>query len=399
MDKRERFLQLSRCDSDDGYRACLVEAMESVQSGADLLLRRMYRNGGVPAFNYMTGGYRFTEAYCPDEWESFQWVGFLAGRLWLLFVYTGQGRYAEGARRLCEFLIPVLTERPPRFTAAGADIYYGLCLGYEATQERALRDAAIAAIEQFVHLFDVRAGVFYQVADADRVVIDTGLNLGGLYWAQRFGKSYARIAEAHVRSILRLGLVRPDGSVYQAVDVERRTLRASRPYTLQGYSDETTWARGQAWAMHLFASAYEGTGAKDILEVACRVADWYVSHVPADLVPFYDFEDPGRPSVPRDSCAAAIAVAALIRLAKWLPMRARLYRRIVESTLQELVLNYLSPGGVLLHGSWGRMRGEKARLRLGRFPQEDVMPYGNYWIVECLFRELRPEWPGLSLGA
>ena len=47
---------------------------------------------------------------------------------------------------------------------------------------------------------------------------------------------------------------------------------------------------------------------------------------------------------------------------------------------------------------WGRMRHvEPGKPRLGRFPQEDVMPYGKYWIAECLFRELSPNWSVLAL--
>jgi unsaturated chondroitin disaccharide hydrolase len=42
---------------------------------------------------------------------------------------------------------------------------------------------------------------------------------------------------------------------------------------------------------------------------------------------------------------------------------------------------------------------EDGQPSLGRFPQEDVMPYGNYWVAECLFRELRDDWSPLSLAA
>ena len=52
----------------------------------------------------------------------------------------------------------------------------------------------------------------------------------------------------------------------------------------------------------------------------------------------------------------------------------------------------------MLHGTWGRMRHvEAGKPRLGRFPQEDVMPYGNYWIAECLYRELSTDWSVLAL--
>jgi unsaturated chondroitin disaccharide hydrolase len=115
-------------------------------------------------------------------------------------------------------------------------------------------------------------------------------------------------------------------------------------------------------------------------------------------VPRYDYHDPNRDTLPYDSCAACIATAQLLRLARWLPDRAERYRHVARETLLALLANFLSPGGVVLHGSWGRMRhAEPGKPRLGRFPQEDVMPYGNYWIAECLFRELTDDWSVLSL--
>jgi unsaturated chondroitin disaccharide hydrolase len=41
---------------------------------------------------------------------------------------------------------------------------------------------------------------------------------------------------------------------------------------------------------------------------------------------------------------------------------------------------------------------EKAGAGISRFPLEDVMPYGNYWIVEALFRTLHDDWSVLALG-
>ena len=42
---------------------------------------------------------------------------------------------------------------------------------------------------------------------------------------------------------------------------------------------------------------------------------------------------------------------------------------------------------------------DTGKPRLGRFPQEDVMPYGNYWIAECLLRALSDDWSVLALNS
>jgi len=99
-----------------------------------------------------------------------------------------------------------------------------------------------------------------------------------------------------------------------------------------------------------------------------------------------------------DSCAACIATAVLLRLAKWLPDRAERYEGVARATLRALIAGFLTVDGTVLHGTWGRMRHiEPGKPRLGRFPQEDIMPYGNYWIAERLYRELSDDWSVLSL--
>jgi unsaturated chondroitin disaccharide hydrolase len=148
-----------------------------------------------------------------------------------------------------------------------------------------------------------------------------------------------------------------------------------------------------------YAHGYEAGGSPRYLDAAMRAADWYVDHAPEGWVPRYDYDDPDRLSLPYDSCAACIATAQLLRLARWLPDRAERYRAVARATLEALIENFLTVGGVVLHGSWGRMRhAEAGKPRLGRFPQEDVMPYGNYWIAECLFRAMRQDWSILSLA-
>jgi unsaturated chondroitin disaccharide hydrolase len=170
-------------------------------------------------------------------------------------------------------------------------------------------------------------------------------------------------------------------------------------FSLQGWSNDSVWARGQGWAMLGFAHAYEASRDPRYLHTAQGAADWYVEHLPPGWVPRYDYDDPDRESLPYDSCAAAIATAVLMRLARWLPDRAERYRSVARETLEALLSNFVTTSGVVLHGTWGRMRHiEEGKPRLGRFPQEDVMPYGNYWIAECLYRELSEDWSVLSLS-
>ena len=383
---------------DPAYRRTLESALRSLRHGADAVCDGIAGGGGVPRLNAMTGGYSWDEEYVWDSWADFQWAGFLAGRLWLLHLMTREPRYAAAALHICERIGPVLARHPTVFSSTGIDMYYALTLGHQVTGDARLRAWALAGGDHFANIFDRKAQAFLQIAGADRIVIDTGLNLPSMLWASQWEPERATLAYRHLDTVLEVGLVRADGSNCHAAALDPRTRRVIGLFSLQGWSHDSVWARGQGWAMLGFAHGYEAGGQQKYLDAARRAADWYVANAPPGWVPHYDYDDPDRAMLPYDSCAACIATAVLFRLARWLPERSARYQEVARQTLLALVENFLSVGGTVLHGSWGRMRHiEPGKPRLGRFPQEDIMPYGNYWIAECLFRELSDDWSVLAL--
>lgn len=376
------------------------QALEAVRHGLEPVLQIIENSppGAVPGFKYTTGGYRSCEAYLPHDWSTFQWVGFLTGRLWLVAEHFNDERVRAAAKKLADVVAGSLSQEPPRFSAAGSDLFYASCLGARTTGDVGLTSASLEATRQYARNFDERLGVFFQVVGVNRAVIDTGLNLLPFYWSATEDPALASIARTHNTNLLDYGIVREDGSAYQAIEFNLETGQPARRYSMQGYSDTTTWSRGQSWAMHNYVNVYEATGDSRFLDVARRVCRWYVDQLPEDHVPFYDFADPAAPAVPRDSCSAAIAVNALLRLARFDGDSTTWASAAADRIVQELFANYLSPGGVLLHSSWGRLPPEKAGEGFSRFPLEDVMPYGNYWIVEAAFRYLHTDWRALDLG-
>jgi unsaturated chondroitin disaccharide hydrolase len=383
---------------DHGYRRLLEHALEFLCTGADAVCKEMTPSSGVPRLNYMTGGYAWDREYVWDSWSNFQWAGFLAGRLWLLYELTRIQRYSDTAMQICDRIGPVLAKHPTVFSSTGIDMYYALTLGYQISKREELRRWTFSGGENFANIFDPKAGAFLQIAGASRIVIDTGLNLPSMLWASQWEPDRATLAYRHLDTVLEIGLLRADGSTCHAAALDQMTRAVVGLFSLQGWNDDSVWARGQAWGMLGFAHAYETARQSRYLEAAQRAADWYVDNAPQGWVPRYDYHDPDRGSLPYDSCAACIATAVLLRLARWLPDRADQYRAVARETLKALISNFLTAGGVVLHGTWGRMRHvEAGKPRLGRFPQEDVMPYGNYWIAECLFRELSDDWSVLAL--
>lgn len=381
------------------YRSKLERALAALCRGADVVCDDIAATRGVPRLNYLTGNYSYDDDYVFDSWANFQWAGFLAGRLWLLNLLTREQRYADAAMMICDHIGPVLARHPAVFSSVGIDLYYALTLGYRITGRPALKEWVFAGGDNFATIFDRKSDAFLQIAGADRIVIDTGLNLPSMLWASQFDGARAELAYRHLDTVLRVGLVRADGSSCHAAALDPQSRTVTRLFSLQGWKDDSVWARGQAWAMLDFAHGYEASGNPVYLDAATRAADWYVDNAPPGFVPRYDYHDPERETQPYDSCAACIAVAQLLRLARWLPDRAERYETLARRTIDALMTNFLTDGGVVLHASWGRMRhAEQGKPKLGRFPQEDVMPYGNYWIAECLYRELNEDWSVLSLA-
>jgi unsaturated chondroitin disaccharide hydrolase len=375
----------------------ISNAIRALSRSADAICDEI-RTGKVPRLNAMTGSYGWDDAYVWNSWANFQWAGFLTGRLWLLHLMTKEQRYGDAALQVCESIGPVLARHPTVFSSTGIDMYYALVLGHRITGDARLKAWALAGGDNFANIFDPTAGAFLQIAGADRIVIDTGLNLPSMLWASQQEPARAALAYRHLDTVLEIGLIRADGSSCHAAALDPQSRAVTGLFSLQGYDNDTVWARGQGWAMLGYAHGYEASGNPVYLDAARRAADWYVDHVPPGWVPRYDFHDPDRETLPYCSCTAAIATAQLMRLARWLPDRAERYRHVADETLKRLLADFLTPGGVLLHGSWGRMRHvEPGKPRLGRFPQEDVMPYGNYWIAECLFRTLSDDWSVLAL--
>ena len=183
-------------------------------------------------------------------------------------------------------------------------------------------------------------------------------------------------------------LVRPDGSTAHWAYFDRATGERITRETYQGYADDSTWARGQAWAILSFTELAAGAGRPGKggydpqlrslgIATAKTVADWFVAHLPADGVPFWDFDAPGRPNAYRDSSAAAVAAAGMIRLAA-LTGESK-YRDAAAGILGSLADAYTAAGrrekSILIHGAAAVPNGQGV---------DGGTAYGDYYFLRAI---------------
>lgn len=376
---------------DKTFHARCRRSFEGIETGLKLVLAELdsYGDDVFPQFNYRTGRYNAITEYSPMQWRGFPWVGFLLGRLWMAYDHSKDKLFREQALKLARRIGPYLATHELHYADAGLDVYYGLCLGFEVTGDSELRDWALSAVKNLSASYKPQFRAVFQHAEDYTSYIDMPFAFQAFYWSARFDRSFLEPIVAANDMVLTSGLIRDDGSTNHAVEFDKMTAKPIRLITRQGKSDRSTWTRGQAWAIHNFTNAFEATGEERFLEAARKTIGWYIAHLPPDFVPFYDFDDPDRNAIPRDSCSTAITSNALIRLVRLRPELESEYGPSIGAGVGEIMANYLTPAGVLLHGSWGRIR---ETWGIGTFPQEDVMPYGNYWIAEALYRLITPDW-------
>jgi unsaturated chondroitin disaccharide hydrolase len=214
-------------------------------------------------------------------------------------------------------------------------------------------------------------------------IIDCMMNLPLLYWAseETGDPRFKSVAKRHAEMVIN-HFVRSDGAVHHIVTFDPESGERIGALGGQGYSPDSAWSRGNAWAIYGLTLSYHYTGEAKYLECAKRVAHFFISHLPEDHVPHWDFLLPADVEAPRDSSAGAIAACGLLLLAdKVNEMEAPMYQRAGERILESLYKNY---------GDWEGAEEGLILQGTSHFPEQKFMNnpliYGDYYFVEGLAR-------------
>lgn len=332
-----------------------------------------------------------------DQWTC----GFWPGEVWLSYERTGDEAFKKTAMTLVASFDHRIRHKIEVDHHDMGFLYSPSCVAaYKLTGDAAARDAAILAADQLISRFQPK-GQFIQAwgemgaPENYRYIIDCLLNLPLLYWASEVtgDPHYRDIAVAHTRTSVQ-NLVRPDHSTYHTFFFDPGTGAPLRGATRQGYRDGSAWARGQAWGVYGMALSYRYTGDEACIRLFRQVTDYFLEHLPADGVPYWDLEFTSGDE-PRDSSASAIAACGMLEMAPHLPAEeAARYtaeaRRLAAALVDTCaVTDPAVSNGLLLHGVYARCSPYNPIPRDRGV--DECNTWGDYFYMELLTR-LTSDW-------
>ena len=343
--------------------------------------------------SYKVDSLSFPRSYNPNDAiilgvPSKNWTsGFYAGNLWQIYEITGKPEYKALAKKWTAFIEKEKFNN--RTHDMGFKVFnsFGQGLKHEDNQE--YKDIIIKSAQTLSTRFNntvgsIRSWDFNKERWDFPVIIDNMMNLELLFDATRISKdsSFHNLAIQHANTTLK-NHFRPNNSTWHVLDYNPENGAVRIRVTHQGINDDSSWARGQGWAIYGFTMAYRYTKDEKYLNQAKATASFFLNHknLPEDGIPYWDFDAPNIPNEPRDVSAGAIVASALIELYGYTQDETYLdYSKKFLKNVQ--TANYILPTNldvpfILDHssGDWSK-----------RSEMDEPIVYGDYYFLEALLR-------------
>lgn len=330
--------------------------------------------------------------------ENNQWTcGFWPGEIWLAYEHTGDNAFREaGFIQVQSFLHRIQNKIEVDHHDMGF-LYTPSCVSaWILTGNEDARRAALLAADQLTTRFQ-EVGGFLQAwgrmgaSENYRYIIDCLMNLPLLYWAteQTGDEKYRRIALRHTETCLRHSF-RDNGSTYHTYFLDPTTGEGLRGVTCQGYRDDSSWARGQAWAICGLANSCRYTGDERCIDYFRKALAYYLERLPEDMIPYWDLIFSDGSGEPRDSSSAAIVACGLLEMAPQLEQeeaeRCLYLARCMVGSLAENYAAGENSNGLLLHGTYSKKSPYNTCTPEG---VDECVSWGDYFYMEALTRLTR----------
>ncbi len=356
---------------------------------------------------------KFQNAYSVDNFyapiDNVDWTnGFWTGEIWLAYEYCKEEERREEAEQLkAAAMVQVASFEKRIKEKIAVDhhdmgfLYTPSCVAaYKLTGSPQAKEAAVLAADQLLCRFHP-VGEFIQAwgpmdePENYRLIIDCLLNLPLLYWAteETGDEKYREIAEKHIHTAV-ANVIREDASTWHTFFFDMKTGAPHHGATCQGYRDGSAWARGQAWGVYGMACAYRYTKRADYIEKFRRVTEYFLTHLPNDLVPYWDLEFNDGSTEPRDSSSAVIAACGMLEMSKYLSEGEALhYTSIAKKIMKSVYDNYAVKdsgisNGLVLHSTYSN---HSPYNTCNHYGVDECNIWGDYFFMEALTR-MRKNW-------
>lgn len=346
-----------------------------------------------------------------DIWDWTQ--GFFPGGLWYIYEYSQDPKWKAAAEKWTEAL------EEAKFLTQHHDVGFVMYCSY-GNAVRLEKDTAkinkynkilIQSAESALTRYYDNVGLIKSWNDKMSwdgktlwkypVIIDNMMNLELLFYVSKLtgDPKYRNVAISHADKTMK-NHFRDDYSTYHVVDYDAKTGAVLHQQTNQGYADNSTWSRGQGWAMYGYTLMYRETKDPKYLEHAKKVSNFFINHpnLPKDKIPYWDFnvEQEGYTPdwdykgqnklnyIPRDASAGSLAASALLELSTYVDgAEKEKYFRTAEEMLESLSSKeYLADPGT--------NSGFILKHSVGSFPHNNEIDvpliYADYYFLEALLR-------------
>ncbi|MDJ0790420.1 MAG: DUF5011 domain-containing protein [Acidimicrobiia bacterium] len=364
-----------------------TEVRDTLEFVADQVRDTIDDLPSTTSFPRSTGSDGKWDTVSASDWTS----GFFPALLWQMYRYTAQADFLSAATSWSTSLSSQATRTDTH--DVGFMVGIPASLAYELTGKTTYRNTLLTAARSLATRYDPDVGATRSWSFGSwsfPVIIDNVVNLELLLNGAELTtngsetSSWNGMVDSHAE-VTADEHIRNNGSTYHLVDFNPSTGAVIERGTHAGAGDETTWARGQAWGIYGYAMLAERTGDASNLNAARDLADYFLDNLPADNIPWWDFDAGGSSLRDKDSSAAAIATAGLLRLAtltsgaeadRYFDAASDILETLMSSTYRS---NGSNSAGLLLHVTGNRPRNSEI----------DVSTiYADYFFTEALLRYL-----------
>ncbi len=328
--------------------------------------------------------------------ESIWTTSFWTGILWLMYEYTGDEKYKKEAQLHSESFRTRIdnyyhkNEQEAGLNHHDIGFLYSITTvaDYKLTGSKKALETSLMAAKLLSKRYIDTAKILQAWGDMSdpeqrgRMIIDCNLNIPLLYFANQFmpDDTYYHMAYNHAKTASKY-IIRPDASTFHTFHMDTETGEPRFGSTHQGYSDDSCWARGQAWGIMGFPISYRYTKDKEFLEKAKCLANYFLNRLPKDFICNWDLIFLGDEDQ-RDTSAAAVAAIGLLELINQMPKTDKdreIYENACLYITQSLCEKYLGENneGILKSGVY---------FYHGNLGINEYLIFGDYFFVELLMR-------------